>query len=333
MKGLLRKLIKPKYLMAIDIGSFSTKIVEMTRVKGQMRLSALGSITTPPIHGGRPNPEELAKAISKLLSISGVTAREVIISLPLNNVIVHQVLIPGTNLNDWQTEMLVMTEAEKYFSQQLQELTVRYVNLGTKKSKDFLKYLLIAAPTNLVEEYYHIFMMAGLKIVAIDFPAFGLWRLFRNAGINQTDATAEAVALLEIGHLFSQLVIIKDGEIEYINTLACGAGKVKGFIASGYRLSWQTTKGSQEEWGELALAIKGALDEYSCQPGNVPIKGIVLIGGAAKEKGLAEYLGERCGITVEVQVPDCWRYLVHNHQEYDPSYASVLGLALREVEL
>ncbi|WP_073235995.1 type IV pilus assembly protein PilM [Desulforamulus putei] len=360
MKKLLQKLLSRQQpcLTAIDIGSHTTKVMEIKRRKGLPYITALGSMPTPPLRDGvKLDEEELARVISRLVETAGVTGTEVITAISGSKVITRQIRVPV--MPDAELQKTAWAEAKKHIPLPIEDLTVRYVKLGEESvdGMTHINLMLIAVPTALVEQVYHIFMMAGLKIRAVDLQAFALWRLF---GKDQRAATldkgnAEAVAVLEIGAGNSQLVIIKGGEIKFVRVMAAGGNAVIEAIAGHYRISGEEARQLTEETttsfparlqldfylrqgiDTLAREVERSLDFYCSQPGSVPVNNILLAGGTAKLTGLADYLTERWGIVTEIKIPDCWNNYILNDQqealfEYDPAYAVALGLLMGEVE-
>src|SRR5882724_843187 len=90
----------------------------------------------------------------------------------------------------------------------------------------------------------------------------------------------------------------------------------------------------------LALEVRKTMDFYraTSEQGDTAIQKILLAGGGSKLPGLAEYLGKRFEIVVEVFDP--FRQIQVDGKKFDPDYmreivpemAVAVGLALRGVE-
>lgn len=368
MKKLLQKLLpKPQPCqIAVDIGSDRIKVMEITFIKGIPNFVKIGSVQSPPLReGGKLDEEKLVAAISRLIETTGITGSEVVTSITGSKVITRQIKVPL--MPDSELDKVVQAEAKKQIPLPLEDLTVRYVKLGEEnlEGANFVNILLIAAPTLLVEQYYHIFMAAGLKIMVVDLQAFSLCRLFRKTQLSTNEGNKMATAVLDIGSNHSQLVIMNNGVIKFVRVMAVGGVQVTEVIANNYQIRRDEAQQLKEEWGQifqgqeelaatsfpaklqlapfireaidnLAWEVSRSLDFYRSQPGSIFVSTIILTGGTSKLKGLAVYLTEKWGIDTKIMVPDYWQnYLSTNEGcplEYDPSFAVSLGLLMGEAE-
>lgn len=297
------------HLLAIDIGAYSIKLVEMQLDKGLPSISALGSIASPSPREGKLDEEELVRALSRLITTCAVSTTEVITAIS-GKVITRNIRLPVMPHQD--LAKAVFSEAQEHIPLPINDLTVRYVKLS--QETDYVNVMLIAVPTDLVEQYYHIFLMAGLKVTAIDLQGFGLWRLF-GQGKN-----SDALAVADIGYSHSQLMVIKDGEIKFLRAMAEGGRTIK----------------EAEGMDSLASELKRSLNFYQAQPGSSPVNNIILSGGSCNINGFANSLKDRLGINAEIKTPDCWNSLITDNpaiMKYDPSYAMALGLLMGEVPI
>ena len=300
------------HLLAIDIGTHSIKLMELKLTRGRPTLSALGSIATPALRDGRLDEEELVKSLTHLVDTTAVSTTEVLTAITGAKVITRQIRLPA--MSDEELAKAVLTEAQEHIPVPITDLAIRYVKLGREQmdQAEYLNIMLIAVPTALVEQYYHIFLMAGLKVTAMDLQAFGLWRIFGQEQISNP------LAVLDIGYGHSQLVVIKDGEIKYHRGMSEGGRTLKDPVGLD----------------NLAREVQRSLDFYQSQPGGIPVTNIILTGGGCNIPGVADYLNNSWSITTEIRVPACWNSFIQDQpslMQYDPSYAMALGLLLREV--
>lgn len=300
------------HLLAIDIGAYSIKLLEMKIDKGRPSISALGSIASPSAREGKLDEEELVIALNQLITTCSVSATEVITAISGTKVITRQIRLPA--MPDQELAKAVFSEAQEHIPLPIDDLTVRYVKLSQEQVEqtNYLNVMLIAVPTALVEQYYHIFLMAGLKVTAMDLQAFGLWRLFGQ------EKDSDALAVADIGYSHSQLMVIKDGEIKFLRGMAEGG----------------RTMNEAEGVDNLAREIKRSLSFYQSQPGSFPVSNMIFSGGSCNTNGFVDGLKERLEVNVEIKTPDCWNSFILDNpsiMKYDPSYAMALGLLMGEV--
>lgn len=314
MKRLLDKYLS-KYRtshVAIDIGTYTIKLLEIKVQKGRATIGAMGSIATPPLRDGRLDEAEVATALSQLVKNCAMNTRQVITAVPSTKGMVRQIRVPM--MSDQELSKAVLNEAQQHIPRPIQDFTVRYVKLGPERGGDHqhLNVMLVAVPTSLIEQYYHIFLMADLQVTSMDLQPFGLWRLFAR------EKMEHPLALVDVGHSYSLLVVVEAGEIKFLRTIAEGGSS--------------TTDVSSLD--HLAREINRSLSFYQAQPGNNPVGNILLSGGGCKLKGIQQYLTDHLGIPVEDKIPEVWNFLIMDQlslMPYDPSYAMVLGLLLGEV--
>ncbi|MEG6522533.1 type IV pilus biogenesis protein PilM [Desulfotomaculum sp. 1211_IL3151] len=310
MKIFFRHLFKQRpCLRAVDIGTYEIKLIELRMSRGVPRIHKYASIATPPPREGTLAEEAIAQVLASLTELAGVKGKEVITAISGARVITRQIKIPFMEERD--LEDTVKSEAARHIPLPVEDLTLRYVKLGQEKEEgtDQLNIMLIAVPTALVEQYYHIFFMAGLTPKAIDLQAFGLWRLFGRP------ASPSILAIFDIGITYSQVLVLQAGEIKFLRGI---------------------TLGSNAGIHNLALELKRSLDYYCGQRAEETIERVILTGGGSKIKGVESYLSNSCGIPIKVEIPTCWQVYGKKAAQdlpYDPSYAVPLGLALREVDV
>ncbi|GAB6156858.1 hypothetical protein JCM39194_00580 [Desulfotomaculum varum] len=355
MKRLLERIFTRRQpcLTAVDIGTHRIKAVAMKISRGVLNLAALGSVPAPPAGPAPAAEAELAEALGRLMHTAGLTSHRVIISLPVQQVKTRLLKLPQLTKQAWQAR--INHEAQEMVGLPAAQLTVRYVKLAEQidNGLPLSSLLLVALPTSVVEQYYHVFLMAGLRVVGIDLPAFSLWRLFGREADRQIPH--QALAVIDIGVAAAQLVLVQGGRIKWAGQVAVGSDTITGIIAQNYGISRQEARQLLEEGGRLppgeeaastAPAVQWQLDFYIKEgidrlaeeiykhlaPEQTYPGKILLTGGISRLPGLGSYLTQKWGIATEVSTPTCWRSVVDKHAwAYDPAYAVALGLVMGEV--
>ncbi|CCO08874.1 pilus assembly protein PilM [Desulforamulus hydrothermalis] len=351
MKRLLEQIFTRRQpcLAAVDLGTHRIKAVEVKINRGVPNLAALGSVPAPPA-GPAPEAEaELAEALGRLMHTAGLTSRQVVISLPVQQVKTRLLKLPKLTKQAWQAR--INHEAQELVGLPAAHLTVRYVKLAEQVDNGQIlsSLLLVALPTSVVEQYYHVFLMAGLRVVGIDLPAFSLWRLFGR------EADRQPLAVIDIGVAAAQLVLVQGGRINWVGQVAVGSDTVTGVIAQSYGISRQEARQLLEEGGRLpsgegaastAPAVQWQLDFYIREgidqlakeiykhlaPEQTYPGRILLTGATSRLPGLGGYLSQKWGIATAAGPPACWQSVVDKpDRAYDPAYAVALGLILGEV--
>lgn len=359
--GLFLKLASKKTrFAAVDIGSGEIKVVEVSTADGSPTVTAFGRHPTPVNALGDPVDEEaLVNALSEVFPASGIQVKEVFTTIGGDRVITRHInvpLMPGREL-----ETAVRFEAEKFIPIPVDELTIRYLNLGEIESagERNLHLLLAAVPTSLVYDYYRIFTRSGLSVVAVDLQSLGLWRVF--SGFNTSAALEGTVGILDIGASTTQLLVMRDRALQFTRTLSIGGNLLTRSLAEHYSFDFEEAQRLKEEEGELlgteeaaASAASGAMqmdsflrdglsrlvreirrsfDYYAALENAAAIERLIISGGTSKLKGFREFFAGAMEAPVDFASPGVTGLPRDETIDtpFDPAFAVVLGTALREV--
>jgi len=358
--GLLRKLAPRKTrFAAVDIGFREIKIIEISTEDGIPVVTAFGRFPTPADALADPVDEDaLVDALNESVPASGIQTKEVIITISGDRVITRHIKVPLMPVKE--LEAAVRFEAEKFIPVPVDELTIRYLNLGEIESgsEKNLHLLLAAMPTSFVYDYYRFFTRAGLIVAAIDLQSLGLWRVF--CGLETSTARAGTLGILDIGASVTQFVVVRNRVIQFTRALPVGGNLLTHSLAEYYRLDFQEAQRMKEEEGELlnteaaASATTGAmqvdfslreglselvreirrsLDYYMVQEGAMPVDRFIISGGTSKLKGFREFFAEAMEVPVDFGNPGIPGLPGGDSEDipFDPSFAVALGTALREV--
>lgn len=349
---------RPTATVGVDIGAREIKVAKVKKSGTVPEVVAVGRFPTPPdaIANGIDG-ERLAPALKKAVESTGAKVEDVTAAAGGDKVIIRNIRLPV--MPEKEVESAVRWEAEKHIPVPLGELVLRHATLGevTADGVRQLQVLLAAIPLKTAYEYYNLFQQAGLKLVAIDLQTFALWRVFAGS---QKPPPSGTVAVIDIGSAVSQFVVLRDGKIELTRTMTVGGDTVTEAFARAYGVDFAEAERIKTEEGGIAIAagevaaavepaalkinaalgeglseivrgIRQSLSWYSSQNREQPVERIILCGGGAKLKGLTAFLTEELGLPVDLGHPGIRMHTANPEEEYDPSLAVAIGLALREV--
>ena len=192
------------------------------------------------------------------------------------------------------------------------------------------KVLLVVAHRDLVDRYVTACRKAGLKLVGIDLEAFALLRALGDPAGRVAAAADAGLVCVSIGHDRSTLAVSNGRVCEFNRVLAWGGSALDVAIARALDLTPSEAEpikhalGLGEEGDAAGLdasyaevARKAMADElqvfarelvaslrfYQEQPGSLGIAEIVLTGGGAECRGLAQELERLIGVAVRIGDP------------------------------
>jgi type IV pilus assembly protein PilM len=197
-----------------------------------------------------------------------------------------------------------------------------------------------------VYQYHSIFLRAGMTVTAFDLQAFALWRVFGRD-------LAGTVAIIDIGERTSQLVVVKNGSIQFIRLMPVGGESLTKAITETFSVDVNQARELKEESSvarnseiylqngvqqrigntlregltELIKEVRRSLNFCATQE-RLSVERIVLSGGTSKLHGITDYCQEMLGIKTEIGSPQAGL----PGENFDPVYSVALGLAMRGME-
>jgi type IV pilus assembly protein PilM len=124
----------------IDIGSGSIKVVQVKEEKGKIILETYGALALAPLTNepiGKParlSESDTVKAITQVLQEARVTAKNFVVSLQSNAILVFVVTLPRASSNDLGT--IIPNEARKYIPVPLTEVSLDWFIIPDKETYD-----------------------------------------------------------------------------------------------------------------------------------------------------------------------------------------------------
>jgi len=301
----------PKFLslkeetFGLDINDLSLKIVKLKKKRHGFALISFGEAKIAPgiIDGGVVKDEvALAKIIRAACgAVKGrkLKTKYAIASLPEEKSFLQVIQMP--KMSREELELAVPLEAENYIPMPIDEVYLDFQVIPSIKNKDYfnhLEVLLIATPKKIVDSYVSCFKKAGLVPLALE---------------TESVAIARALVKKETNSSVLILVNLEENNTDFI----VYSGNSVRFTASIPILPLE----------DLALQIKKYLNfyrghssyEYLLKDGKT--EKILLCGGGAELKGLADFMSKKLEIPVELGNP-----LVKG----PISFTTAIGLALRD---
>jgi len=209
-----------KRILGIDLGSINTKIVEVIKKKDYFEVVNFGVIPTINFKEIASYSyileENIARMLSEFLQASKAKTREVILSIPAPYVFSVNFLVP--DIPERSLSQVIRFEAQKQVPLGLEEIELEYRYFRFEienQPKQWLVYL-IATPKNYLKRLQSITEIAKLKLVGYSSEYFNLEPYFKDRLGN--------FAIVDLGHSYSLLILIKNGKVIYGNKL-----KIRGY--------------------------------------------------------------------------------------------------------
>lgn len=208
-----------KHVLSIEIGRQVTKIVEIDYKKKNPHVYRAVTFATPEDvieDGVIRDKDTLAVAFRNELAEAGMNEKNVVFSIASSKIATREVTLP--NVKENRIKALVHATAQEYFPIDLNEYTLAYSLLETiKEGKEkSYKVLLLAAPDDLVDNYYNFANEMGFHIQALDYFGNGSMQVLKK------EVVLDYCACLQISGNTTMVNIMNEGQQLMQRTIPMG---------------------------------------------------------------------------------------------------------------
>ena len=356
-------------IIGVDIGSSTIKVAQFREDKTGLSLVNFGVVPTPEgaiLDSKIAKADVISEALGSLLSLHSFVGRRVSASVSGQLVTVKQITIdeiPRQPLGD-----IVKWEIEKHISYPIDEAVMDYQVLSRSQTEDGgvkANCLVAVAPLEIVNALVDVLRRTQLEAVFIEVEPFAELRLVDYVSYKRPDLDAKTVVLVNIGSNITSINVADQSMIRLTRMLPFGGARISQSIASGLGIGTERADelkqevvnvhpdagletGSEAERAtstalpvidELVLEIRRSLNYYTTRFESDRPLHLILSGGTANLRGIAEYIELSTGFTVEMN------RLLLDVAKYDPSmftesylnemapmFSVATGLSLREFE-
>ncbi|MBN1383451.1 MAG: type IV pilus assembly protein PilM [Elusimicrobia bacterium] len=329
--------VKPKESIAIDIGSYSVKIVQLKLVGNKWTLLRYFSVPTVNPAMAEITPVEkrqlVVDAILKIFSEQKITLKDVITSVSGNSVIVRYVKLP--KLNPEQLAKTIQFEAEPFIPFPIQDVNISFQILGdvTEDGAQKMETILVAAKKEIIQNKIDILIECGLKPVVVDVDSFAI----ENAlSLNTTQEELNQVYLvINCGTTTTNISIVEDGTSRVVRDVFTASSSFTKALQRNLQIDWKTAEEKKMKFGilvtpeekeealaqgndealqlstilmsparELVAECQRSIDFYQTQSATErQINKVYLCGGGSLLSGLDKYISAQVHLPVEILNP------------------------------
>jgi type IV pilus assembly protein PilM len=266
-------LSKKTPLVAIDIGSSSIKLVQLTEFKeGQYELTHFGMMPLDKeciAEGAIKQPGQVVDALRNLIKAEKIQSRFVVSAVAGEAVFIKKIKVPV--MSEKQLSEKIIQEAEQYIPFDIDEVVIDFQILGKindneeEKPEDFvdleeststdnspqrngeqkeeaneegemMEALLVAVQRGVIDERTDILLEAGLKPAIIDLDLFALMNAAR---LTNDLSSMGTIALIDMGDSFTHINIIQNGVIGYTRDIPVGGGYLTNMLMSKFKVPFE----------------------------------------------------------------------------------------------
>lgn len=346
----------PRYLsmasFALDISDQSIKYGKLFRTNSGLHLKKYGkrSIPSGVVSSGKiENTSELVKALTELKIKEKMNF--VRVSLPEEQIYLFNISLPKMKWKDLQESILL--QLEEHIPVQASE-TVFDFDILEKREKDFVVQV-VATPISLIESYLSVFEQSGLVPISFELEAQAIARAVVPKG------NMDTVMVVDFGGTRTGISIVEKEKVLFTATVDVGGNMLTDMIVKSFGISTEEAEkmkslyniSSHEEGSKIFASILNGVSVLHDEIGKhlafwasrsddegkkrEPVKKIIMCGGDANLKGVAEYL--EASLKIPVTHANAWVNIFDLNEEVPEmslgeslGFVTVLGLALNDFE-
>lgn len=349
-------------VLGLDFGSSSLKIVQLRKEKERAVLETYGELSVghyANIDTGRAailSEDKMVGMINDLIGESNAKATDVVASISLKNSFVTMIAMP--EMADKELAEAVPFEARRYIPVPMSEVDMDWwvVPKGfdapeadfaaQKVGKPMTQVLLVAIHKNVTQQYRKIVERAGLHPKNFEIEIFSSVRASLGREL-------VPMLILDLGVSATKMTIVDYGIVRLVHSLDKGGQDITLALSRSMGVDFARAEKVKREIGlsdrpeykEMTNVIAPILDFVFSEAGRMAadyrmkhgrsVSRVVLLGGGAMLKGIADSAVNKFGIEVSLANPfsklDYPDFLEPALREIGPNFATAIGLALREI--
>lgn len=347
-------------VVGLDLGTHMVKVCELVTTFRNYELVGFAAEGVEAESGGRPTVAEIAQAARRLLERRGLLLEPIYCAMPPENVSTLTVELPFSQPK--KIEQALPFQLEELLPVDLETLVYDY-QIVQQRPDGSVTLVVAYVKRTQFEEFLDALEAAGVDPKVVGIGALGLEPLIDTAlGAEQP----APVAVLDIGHVHTELAILEKGATTSIRAIRGGGLDVTKALAHAFQVTLEQAERGKHAEGVVALpqadrtrpdfsvdagqSSRRELITQACHTALQPIvrevkrtlvaqadltgvgvDRVFLTGGTSLLRGLPEYLSALLGVEVvlldPLNVP--FNRLTEGGDRLRPYAAKTLGVALR----
>lgn len=251
-----------KESIALDLGPDQAKLICLNEAKGKVILKKVEISPLPSFNTDDERQHELPRLLKKLHQGSSLKTKRIYCLAPGGDTVLRLVDLPL--ISHSQMGQVLKYEIDQYIPGERRKTALGW---QVFRAQDGYRLLLAISRTEAVEKRISLVKDAHLKLGAIGASPLALFNAFSyNYGPRK-----ETMLLLNIGADQTDLVIVKDGLIQYARLIPLGGDNLDRSLSEEFKLGLKEAKSIKEKegasFGQACASLKDAPKEVALPPG------------------------------------------------------------------
>lgn len=308
-----------RQLLGLDIGSSSIKLVQIKEHRGRYILQKFAVKELEPeviVDGTVMDEGRVVSAIKELLAANNVKLKQVAISISGHAVIVKKISLPP--MPNEELDGQVKLSAEQYIPFDINEVNLDFHVLPPSEhaeEQDEMSIVLVAAKKDKINELTELVKAAGLIPMVMDVDAFAVENMY---GVTYPSTQEDTTTLVNIGASVMNVNIVRGGVSLFTRDIPLGGNRYSEAVQREMGVSFEEAEQLKKSDGdddhtlatvmesvnaEVASEIARTIDYFKTTSSESDITRVLLCGGGAKVRGLAQQLHDRMHVDVDIANP------------------------------
>jgi type IV pilus assembly protein PilM len=302
--------------VGLDIGSSAVRVAEVTTGRRGASLARFGQVALPPgavVDGEIRDAGVVAEAVSQVFKRSKVKTKQAVVGVANQRVVVRQVELPYLEEKEFRSALRFQVADQ--IPMPVEEAELDFHILGdytTESGEHLMSILLVAAATDMVEQFVGVLTEAGVDPAGVDLTPFAVARAVSPAARGET-GMAGAEAIVDVGAGVTNILVHFNGEARFVRILLVGGDDVTRALSESLGVSPEEAEAIkfdlgrgvgtpeaqrilQERVGYLIGEIRGSLDYYMSQEEAERVGSVLVTGGGSSMPGFVGQLEQAIGI-------------------------------------
>jgi len=295
------------------------KLAQLKETKTGFALQQFAVAPLPPdsfVDGAMMDPSAISETIKNLVQSNKVKGKDVAIAISGHSVIIKKISLP--QMTEAELQESIQWEAEQYIPFDINDVNIDVQVLNPHTEGGQMDVLLVAAKSDMVNDYAEVVREAGLQPVVVDVDAFSVQNMFEMA---YGFAPGETVALVNLGASKVNINVVTSGTTAFTRDIAAGGNQLTDEIQKQLNVSYEEAEAYklggepgaeadtlipqeverviQQVAEQIALEVQRSLDFFATTSADGAVSKIYVTGGSSKITTMLKVLERRTGVPVE----------------------------------
>lgn len=340
--------------VGLDIGASAVRVAQVSAGRGGSSLTSFAQVALPQgavVDGEISDAGPVSEAIAQLWKRAKIRGKRAVVGISNQRVVVRQVDLPYLEEKEFRTSLKF--QAADYIPMSVEDAQLDFIVIDdytTDNQEHMMRVLLIAAATDMVDNFVSTASAGGVEAAGIDLTPFAIARAVSPSARGEA-GVAGSEAIIDVGAATTNILIHHNGEPRFVRILLVGGDDATRALAEEMSVSFDEAEALKLDLGggtgsesarnllsrqvaTLVDEIRGSLDYYLSQEDSEPVSSIILTGGGALTSGLTARLEQTLKTQVELGNPlsqlDVSKSGLADDQvaQIEPVAAAAVGLAL-----